>query len=128
MNERSCRVTLPRQTKTKEVDFSFQSRRTTVPEVDFQLMRVEIGEIIAEIFVQEIRDDLFQDHRSRLHSKSICKGRSSLRGHMFEPRVGQPPRRRKRQMTRKREKCERVLIHPDLSSLEERTNVFRVKE
>ena len=49
-------------------------------------MRIEISEVIPQILVQEIRDDLFQDHRSSWLGSTgcICK-----KEHMFETRDNQ---------------------------------------
>lgn len=60
---------------------SSHEQRHTVPKIDFQLMRIEISEVIAQIFVQEIRDDLFQDHLSSWLDSTgcICKKDSHVR-------------------------------------------------
>ena len=52
--------------------------QTTVPKIDFQLMRVEIFEVIAKILVQKERGDAFQNHRVRACVRSSVGDEHSL--------------------------------------------------
>lgn len=60
------RLTLPRTIIQAIFIATMTMKQSTVPKVDFQLMRIEIFEVVAKIFVEKERGDAFQNHRVRL--------------------------------------------------------------